>query len=59
LGSFGISLGFGDQTVSEVCESENVDTNKGVGVELAELAASSRNNGSKDLKVSLGVGKYE
>ena len=27
LGSFGISLGFGDQTVSEVCESENVDTN--------------------------------
>ena len=38
---------------------ENVDTNKGVGVELAELAASSRNNGSKDLKVSLGVGKYE
>ena len=26
LGSFGISLGFGDQTVSEVCESENVDT---------------------------------
>lgn len=26
LGSFGISLGFGDKTVQEVCESENVDT---------------------------------
>ena len=26
LGSFGISLGFGDKTVSEVCESEGVDT---------------------------------
>ncbi len=27
LGSFGISLGFGDKTVSEVCEEQNVDTN--------------------------------
>lgn len=26
LGSFGISLGFGDKTVREVCESEKVDT---------------------------------
>lgn len=26
LGSFGISLGFGDKTVSEVCENEGVDT---------------------------------
>lgn len=26
LGSFGISLGFGDKTVEEVCEAENVDT---------------------------------
>lgn len=26
LGCFGISLGFGDQTVKEVCESQNVDT---------------------------------
>lgn len=26
LGSFGISLGFGDKTVKEVCESQNVDT---------------------------------
>lgn len=26
LGSFGISLGFGDKTVSEVCEEQNVDT---------------------------------
>lgn len=26
LGSFGISLGFGDKTVSEVCQSEGVDT---------------------------------
>lgn len=26
LGSFGISLGFGDKTVKEVCESEHVDT---------------------------------
>lgn len=26
LGSFGISLGFGDKTVQEVCESEKVDT---------------------------------
>ena len=27
LGSFGISLGFGDKTVSEVCEEQHVDTN--------------------------------
>ena len=26
LGSFGISLGFGDKTVREVCESQGVDT---------------------------------
>lgn len=26
LGSFGINLGFGDKTVNEVCESQNVDT---------------------------------
>ena len=26
LGSFGISLGFGDKTVSEVCQEQNVDT---------------------------------
>ncbi len=26
LGSFGINLGFGDKTVSEVCDSQNVDT---------------------------------
>ena len=26
LGSFGISLGFGDKTVMEICESNNVDT---------------------------------
>ena len=26
LGGFGISLGFGDKTVQEVCESEDVDT---------------------------------
>lgn len=26
LGSFGINLGFGDKTVKEVCESQNVDT---------------------------------
>lgn len=26
LGSFGISLGFGDKTVREVCEEQNVDT---------------------------------
>ena len=26
LGSFGISLGFGDKTVKEVCEKEHVDT---------------------------------
>ena len=26
LGSFGISLGFGDKTVREVCESQKVDT---------------------------------
>lgn len=26
LGCFGISLGFGDKTVKEVCEAENVDT---------------------------------
>lgn len=26
LGSFGISLGFGDKTVNEVCEEQNVDT---------------------------------
>ncbi len=26
LGSFGISLGFGDKTVREVCEGQNVDT---------------------------------
>ena len=26
LGSFGISLGFGDKTVMETCESNNVDT---------------------------------
>lgn len=26
LGSFGISLGFGDKTVSEVCSEQNVDT---------------------------------
>lgn len=26
LGSFGISLGFGDKTVSEICEDEGVDT---------------------------------
>lgn len=26
LGSFGINLGFGDKTVREVCESQNVDT---------------------------------
>jgi regulator of cell morphogenesis and NO signaling len=27
LGSFGINLGFGDKTVREVCEDQNVDTN--------------------------------
>ena len=27
LGSFGISLGFGDKTVEQVCDDENVDTN--------------------------------
>ncbi len=27
LGSFGINLGFGDKTVKEVCEDQNVDTN--------------------------------
>ena len=26
LGSFGINLGFGDKTVREVCEDQNVDT---------------------------------
>ena len=26
LGCFGISLGFGDKTVKEVCEEQNVDT---------------------------------
>ena len=26
LGSFGISLGFGDKTVKEICENNNVDT---------------------------------
>ena len=26
LGSFGINLGFGDKTVKEVCEDQNVDT---------------------------------
>ena len=26
LGSFGISLGFGDKTVKETCEDNNVDT---------------------------------
>ena len=26
LGSFGISLGFGDKTVREVCDDQNVDT---------------------------------
>ena len=26
LGSFGINLGFGDKTVKEVCEEQNVDT---------------------------------
>ena len=26
LGSFGISLGFGDKTVREVCDEQNVDT---------------------------------
>ena len=26
LGSFGISLGFGDKTVQETCEDNNVDT---------------------------------
>ena len=26
LGRFGINLGFGDKTVSEVCESQGVDT---------------------------------
>ena len=26
LGSFGISLGFGDKTVQEICEDNNVDT---------------------------------
>ena len=26
LGSFGISLGFGDKTVKETCESNGVDT---------------------------------
>ena len=26
LGSFGINLGFGDKTVREVCDSQNVDT---------------------------------
>lgn len=26
LGAFGINLGFGDKTVSEVCEAQNVDT---------------------------------
>ena len=26
LGSFGINLGFGDKTVREVCEAQNVDT---------------------------------
>lgn len=27
LGSFGISLGFGDKTVKQVCDEQNVDTN--------------------------------
>lgn len=27
LGSFGISLGFGDKTVKQVCDNQNVDTN--------------------------------
>lgn len=27
LGSFGISLGFGDKTVKQVCDDQNVDTN--------------------------------
>ena len=27
LGSFGISLGFGDKTVKQVCDGQNVDTN--------------------------------
>ena len=26
LGSFGINLGFGDKTVSEVCQEQGVDT---------------------------------
>ena len=26
FGSFGINLGFGDKTVREVCESQDVDT---------------------------------
>ena len=26
LGSFGINLGFGDKTVREVCDEQNVDT---------------------------------
>ena len=27
IGRFGINLGFGDKTVKEVCEAQNVDTN--------------------------------
>ena len=30
LGSFGISLGFGDKTVQETCEDNDVDTYYGV-----------------------------
>lgn len=32
LGSFGISLGFGDKTVKQVCDDQNVDTNTFIAV---------------------------
>ena len=37
LGSFGISLGFGDKTVQETCEDNQVDTYTFQSTEVANM----------------------
>ena len=51
LGGFGISLGFGDKTVKEVCESEHVDTNTFLAIVNLTINGYYRKDDPGDLSV--------
>ena len=56
LGSFGISLGFGDKTVQETCEDNNVDTYTFLAV--VNFAINGYGEFESDEKISVPSMKY-